>query len=35
MIVYALAIDPATPNILYAGTQYGVLKSVNGGGSWS
>jgi photosystem II stability/assembly factor-like uncharacterized protein len=32
----ALAIDPATPSTLYAGTGlYGVYKSVNGGGSWS
>ena len=32
--VYALAIDPATPTTLYAGTG-GVFKSTNGGGNWS
>jgi len=32
----ALAIDPATPTTLYAGTQCsGVLKSLDGGDSWS
>jgi hypothetical protein len=31
----ALAIDPATPTTLYAGTEYGgVFKSTNGGGNW-
>ena len=34
--VYALAIDPATPTTLYAGTYGGgVFKSTNGGGNWS
>ncbi len=34
--VYALAIDPATPSTLYAGTiGGGVFKSTNGGGAWS
>jgi photosystem II stability/assembly factor-like uncharacterized protein len=35
--VTALAIDPATPTTLYAGTDGGggVLKSTNGGGNWS
>ena len=32
--VYALAIDPATPATLYAGTGGGVFKSTNGGGEW-
>ena len=33
--VYALAIDPATPSTLYAGTGGGgVFKSTNGGGTW-
>ena len=33
--VSALAIDPATPAILYAGTNsHGVVKSINGGGNW-
>ena len=32
---YALAIDPGTPAILYAGTGSGVFKSTNGGGEWS
>jgi uncharacterized repeat protein (TIGR01451 family) len=33
--VNALAIDPATPATLYAGTYDGVFKSANSGGSWS
>jgi photosystem II stability/assembly factor-like uncharacterized protein len=33
--VYALAIDPSNPNILYAGTNYGVFKSSNAGTSWT
>jgi hypothetical protein len=34
--VYALAIDPATPTTLYAGTWGGgVFKSTNGGTNWS
>ena len=33
--IYALAIDPATPTTLYAGTGGGVFKSTNGGGNWS
>jgi hypothetical protein len=34
--VAALAIDPATPTTLYAGTSGGgIFKSGNGGGSWS
>ena len=33
--VYDIAIDPATPATIYAGTERGVFKSVNGGGSWS
>jgi PKD repeat protein/photosystem II stability/assembly factor-like uncharacterized protein len=32
--VYALAIDPATPTTLYAGTENGVFKSANGGENW-
>ena len=35
-VVYALAIDPATPATLYAGTLGGgVFKSTNGGANWS
>ena len=35
-IIYALAIDPAAPATLYAGTDSnGVYKSVNGGASWT
>ena len=35
-VVYALAIDPATPSTLYAGTDGGgVFKSTNGGAAWS
>ncbi len=34
--VFALAIDPATPSTLYAGTfGGGVFKSTDSGGSWS
>lgn len=33
--VTALAIDPVTPATLYAGTESGVFKSTDGGGSWS
>ncbi len=29
-----LAVDPAAPNTLYAGTEYGVHKSSDGGASW-
>ena len=33
--ILTLAIDPVTPQTLYAGTGYcGVYKSLNGGGSW-
>jgi len=31
----ALAIDPSSPQTVYAGTGAGVFKSVDGGGSWS
>ena len=34
-IIDALAIDPATPTTLYAGTWGGVFKSTNGGTNWS
>ena len=34
--IYDLAIDPATPGTLYAGTTGGgVFKSTNGGAAWS
>ncbi len=33
--IRALAIDPAAPAILYAGTGGGVFKSTNGGEEWS
>jgi hypothetical protein len=33
--VSALALDPTTPAILYAGTERGVFKTTTGGGSWS
>ena len=36
LMLCALAIDPATPTTLYAGTwDGGVFKSTNGGGNWS
>ena len=35
-MIHALAIDPATPSTLYAGTYGGgVFKSTNGGAAWS
>jgi photosystem II stability/assembly factor-like uncharacterized protein len=33
--VFAVAIDPAMPTTLYVGTDSGVFKSTNAGGSWS
>lgn len=33
--VLALAIAPASPNFIYAGTDSGVYRSTDGGGSWS
>src|SRR5258708_38002655 len=34
--IFTLAIDPASPTTLYAGTLYtGVFKSTNGGGAWN
>jgi hypothetical protein len=33
--VYALAVDPTVPTIVYAGTGNGVFKSTDGAGSWS
>jgi len=33
--VYALAIDPATPSTVYAGTDAGVFKSIDGGQRWA
>jgi hypothetical protein len=33
--VNALAIDPLTPDILYAGTNDGVFRSIDGGEAWS
>jgi hypothetical protein len=32
--VLALAIDPQTPTTLYAGTESGMYKSTDGGGTW-
>jgi photosystem II stability/assembly factor-like uncharacterized protein len=32
--IYALAIDPINPNVIYAGARSGVLKSTDGGASW-
>jgi hypothetical protein len=32
--ILALAIDPVTPTTLYAGTEHGTFKSMDGGGSW-
>jgi hypothetical protein len=33
--LYCLAIDPADPSIMYAGTDGGVFKSIDGGASWA
>lgn len=33
-IVYALVIDPTAPDVIYAGCNYGVFKSTNGGLNW-
>ena len=33
--IHAFAIDPRTPTTVYAGVPDGVLKSTDGGGSWS
>jgi len=33
--IRALAIDPATPSTLYAGSGSGIYKTTNGGASWS
>jgi hypothetical protein len=34
-IINTVVIDPSTSSILYAGTEGGLLKSINGGASWS
>src|SRR5262249_29612061 len=31
---HAVAIDPSTPDTVYVGTAFGVLKSTNGGADW-
>jgi ligand-binding sensor domain-containing protein len=33
--VYALAIEPAAPNTIYAGTEAGVFRTTDGGGNWA
>jgi len=33
--VSGLAIDPATPSTIYAGTSQGILKSINAGTTWT
>jgi photosystem II stability/assembly factor-like uncharacterized protein len=33
--VSSLAVDPCTPTTVYAGTDWGVYKSTNGGASWT
>src|SRR6185436_12020398 len=33
--VWALAVDPADPDIVYAGTVLGVFKSTDGGETWA
>lgn len=34
-IILGLALDPSTTTTVYAGTDYGMFKSINGGNSWS
>jgi hypothetical protein len=34
-IVNAVAVDPQTSSTVYAGTQFGLFKSINGGTSWT
>src|SRR4029079_14716511 len=33
--IWCFAIDPQNPENLYAGTQTGVFKSTDGGGTWN
>ena len=33
--IYALALNPLNPAVLYAGTYRGVFKSTNSGGDWN
>lgn len=33
--IYGLALDPATPDTIYAGMEDGVVKSLNGGETWT
>ena len=33
--VHVLAINPQAPDTLYAGTEGGVFKSIDGGGNWT
>ena len=33
-IVYAVAVDPASPRVIYAATAEGVFKSTDAGGGW-
>jgi photosystem II stability/assembly factor-like uncharacterized protein len=33
--IFALAIDPTQPNVLYAGTDNGLFKSLDGAANWS
>ncbi len=33
--VWALAVDPADPSVVYAGTRNGVFKSTDGGDTWT
>lgn len=33
--IIALAVDPGSPEILYAGTDFGVYRSLDGGKTWS
>jgi photosystem II stability/assembly factor-like uncharacterized protein len=33
--MYAIAVNPQTPTVLFAGTDVGLYRSLNGGGTWS
>jgi hypothetical protein len=30
-----IAVDPLAPNTIYAGTGFGIYKSINGGSNWT
>jgi photosystem II stability/assembly factor-like uncharacterized protein len=34
-VIDAMAVDPATPNVLYIATNYGIFRSTNSGANWT